>query len=105
MYLARAANGYFDAKQPWKQRKEDRAACGTTINVCVQTVKGLATLMAPFLPFSAAQTAEMLEIEPGPEGILPWAEATCELPAGHELGEPVILFKKLDAAEVFGDPA
>ena len=46
--LAREGNRYFDAKQPWKQRKEDLAACGTTINVCLQTVKALATIMAPF---------------------------------------------------------
>ncbi|NIV46641.1 MAG: class I tRNA ligase family protein, partial [Gammaproteobacteria bacterium] len=59
MALARASNVYLDRKQPWKQRKEDLAACGTTINVCVQTVRALATMMAPFLPFSAAKCADM----------------------------------------------
>jgi len=98
MALARASNGYLDVKQPWKQRKEDLAACGTTINVCLQTVRALATLMAPFLPFSAAKCAAMLRLEQDP---LPWDEATAELPAGHELGQPEILFKKLDAAELF----
>jgi methionyl-tRNA synthetase len=98
MALARASNGYLDVKQPWKQRKESSAACGTTINVCLQTVKALATLMAPFLPFSGEKCAAMLRIK---GGILPWHEATAELPAGHELGEPAILFRKLDAAELF----
>jgi len=115
MALARAANGYFDARQPWKQRKDDLAACGTTINVCIQTVKALATLMAPFLPFSAAQCVDMLKLDPsGRPGrsrlaalheVLPWSGATQELPAGHQLGEPTILFKKLDAAELFGERA
>jgi methionyl-tRNA synthetase len=99
MALARASNGYLDVKQPWKERKESMAACGTTVNICVQTVKALATLMAPFLPHSAGKCAEMLRL---PEEALPWDETTAELPAGHELGEPVILFKKLDAAELFG---
>ena len=108
MTLARQANGYFDAKQPWKQRKEDLAACGTTINVCVQTVKALATLMAPFLPFSAARCAEMLGLAEAADParlheLLPWDGATVEVDAGQALGEPVILFKKLDAAELFGD--
>jgi len=103
MNLARLANAYFDAKQPWKQRKEDLTACGTTINACLQTVKALAVLMQPFLPFSAARTAQMLKIEMGPGDILPWTEAASELPAGYGLGEPIILFKKLDAAEVFGN--
>lgn len=102
MALARAANGYFDAKQPWKQRKEDLKACGVTINVCIQTVKALATTMAPFLPFSAAKCAAMLNLDGDHEdGILPWDDAIKELPEGHALGEPVILFKKLDAAELF----
>jgi len=70
--------------------------------------------MAPFLPFSAAKCAEMLGLrQPGQECSpcngaqmpLPWDEATRELPPGHVLGEPVILFKKLEAAELFGDHA
>jgi methionyl-tRNA synthetase len=98
MALARAANGYLDAKRPWQQRKEDLAACGTTINVCIQTVRALAVLMAPFLPFSARKCASMLRLD---DDVLPWDDATEELPAGHPLGEPQILFKKLDAAELF----
>ncbi len=98
MELARAGNKYFDAKQPWKQRKEDLAACGTTLNVCVQTVKALATLMAPFLPHSVETCKQMLRLD-----ALPWDGVGEELPAGHELGEPQILFKKLDAAELFAD--
>jgi methionyl-tRNA synthetase len=100
MELARTANGYFDHKQPWKQRKEDLAACGTTINVCLQTVKALATMMAPFLPFSAKKCADMLKLA---DKSLLWQEATKELEAGQPIGEPEILFKKLDAAELFDD--
>jgi len=102
MALARASNGYMDAKQPWKQRKTDPAACGTTINVCIQTVKALATMMAPFLPHSSVKCATMLGLD---DASFPWAGATLELAAGHRLGEPAILFKKLDAAELFPEPA
>jgi methionyl-tRNA synthetase len=97
MALARASNVYLDRKQPWKQRKEDMAACGTTINVCVQTVLALATLMAPFLPFSAERCVVMLQLL---DRSLPWNDATSEIPAGHVLGEPTILYRKLDAAEL-----
>ena len=97
MALARASNGYLDVKQPWKQRKEDMTACGTTLNVCVQTVRALATLMAPFLPFSAEKCASMLGLS---ETILPWGDVTRELSAGHKLGEPEILFRKLEAADL-----
>jgi len=100
MTLARSGNGYLDAKQPWKQRKEDMNACGTTLNVCIQTVKALATLMAPFLPHSAETCKTMLLVED-----LPWAGVTDELAGGHGLGEPQILFQKLDAEELFEKPA
>jgi methionyl-tRNA synthetase len=95
MSLARASNGYLDAKRPWQQRKEDLAACGTTINVCIQTVRALAVLMAPFLPHSAKKCAAMLRLE---GDALAWEDAIRELGAGHALGQPEILFKKLDAA-------
>ncbi len=100
MALARAGNGYLDAKQPWKQRKQDPAACGTTVNVCLQTVKVLATTMAPFLPFSARKCAGMLRLE---EEVLRWDAATEELPAGQPLGEARILFRKLDPADPSGE--
>ena len=100
MALARAGNGYLDAKQPWKQRKVDMAACGTTLNVCIQTVKALATLMAPFLPHSAQACEAMLRVDD-----LPWAGTADELPGGHALGEPRILFQKLDAVELFEEPS
>lgn len=96
MALARAANKYMDAKAPWTQRKTDLAACGVSVNVCVQTVRALATLMAPFLPFSARRCARMLNLGEGP---LPWDEALRELPAGHRLGEPQVLFKKLETLD------
>ncbi len=113
MELARNSNGYFSTKEPWKQRKEDMAACGTTMNVGIQTMRTLATLMAPFLPFTAAKCANMLRLaadgDSGParsEDVfrqLPWDRATEELPAGHALGEAEMLFKKLDPVELFGE--
>ncbi len=98
MALARASNLYLDVKQPWKERKEDPAACATTLNVCLQTIKALATLMGPFLPFSAAHCARMLG---RPNDPLLWSQATEPLPEGHPLGEPSILFRKLDPMEAF----
>ncbi|MDM8008563.1 MAG: methionine--tRNA ligase [Phycisphaerae bacterium] len=100
MNLARASNAYFDAKKPWQQRKDDLAACGTSLNVCIQTVKALMTLMAPFLPFSAEKCLKMLNLD---VTALAWDQATVELAPGHALGEPVILFQKLDPKVVFAD--
>jgi len=93
MTLARAGNRYFDGRQPWRQRTDDVSGCRTTIHTCLQTIRTLATLSGPFLPFSAERCAAMLGLTESP---LPWAHATAPLPAGQRLGEPQVLFEKLD---------
>jgi methionyl-tRNA synthetase len=96
MAAARESNRYFDYREPWVLRKTDRAACGTVINVCLNTVKTLAVVMAPFLPFAAEKTAAMLAT--GPEEMR-WQAAADALPEGRKLGEPAILFEKLELPE------
>lgn len=100
MNLARLGNGYFDATAPFRTRKTDLAACGRAINVCLQTIRALTTIMAPFLPFSAEKCLAMLNLE---NNALAWDRATDQLPAGKTLGEAQLLFKKLDPTELFGD--
>jgi methionyl-tRNA synthetase len=98
MDLARAGNVYFDAMAPWKQRRDDLAACGSTISACLNTVRTLTTLMHPFLPFSAAKCRQMLKLD---DRAMAWETATWELRPGAALGDPVILFRKLDPTELF----
>ena len=100
MTLARSSNVYFDTKQPWKQAKENLAACATTVNISLQTIKALTITMSPFLPFTAEKCMNMLNL---PLDRLTWNEAGKELPAGHNLGEQQILFTKLDAASLFSE--
>ena len=100
MNLARLGNGYFDATAPFRARKTDLAACGRAINVCLQTIRALTTIMAPFLPFSAEKCLAMLNLE---NDALAWDRATDQLPAGKTLGEAQLLFKKLDPSELFQD--
>ena len=69
-------------------------------NVCFQIARTLTTLMAPFVPATAAKCAKMLRLD---DGYTMWASATSELPAGHALDAAAILVKKLDAKELFGD--
>jgi methionyl-tRNA synthetase len=96
MNFARMGNGYFDAKQPWKTRKDNMADCGTTINVCIQLLRTLTTLMAPFLPHSADKCATMLNLEPD---WTTWSSAPHDLADGHTLGSAAILFRKLEIEE------
>ena len=99
MAAAREGNRYFDHRQPWVLRKEDLGACGTVINVCLNTVKALAVVMEPFLPFAAAKAAGMLAAAPEE---LRWQAAGEPLPEGRKLGDPAILFEKLEPPEPDG---
>ncbi|NOT02095.1 MAG: class I tRNA ligase family protein [Phycisphaerales bacterium] len=99
MQLARDANGYFDATAPFRTRKTDMAACGRAINVCLQTCRTMSTIMDPFLPDSAEKCRRMLTLD---EPAKRWDSACEELRDGAALGGAVMLFKKLDAVELFG---
>jgi methionyl-tRNA synthetase len=92
MRLAQSGNEYLAQTQFWKQYKVDRAACATTLNVCLQIGRTLTTIMQPFLPFTARKCLAMLGLE---ESALEWRRACDELPAGGPLGEPIVLFRKL----------
>ncbi len=100
MQLARDANGYFDATAPFRTRKTDMDACGRAVNVCLQTVRTLTTLMAPFLPASAARCRTMLNLD---DDALAWTSAADRLPDGAPLAPPQLLFKKLDPDELFAE--
>ena len=100
MSLARAGNGYFDTTKPFKTRKTDMTECGTAINVCLQTVRTLTTIMAPFLPNIARKCREMLSLEDTAKA---WNTACNALPDNHQLGEAEYLVRKLDPLEPADD--
>jgi len=93
MELARAGNRFFDHQAPWKQRKENFDACGTTINVCLRIVRCLAILGAPFLPFSCAKMMDLLGLA---EEERSWDQASEPLEEGRPLRSPEPLFKKME---------
>ncbi len=95
--LAQAGNEYFETTKPYQTRKTDLTECGRAINVCIQTVRSLATVFGPFLPFSARNILRQLNCD---ESSLAWDRVVEELPAGHALGEPAILYRKLEPKEL-----
>jgi methionyl-tRNA synthetase len=97
MNLARLGNKYLADTQPWHLIKTDAARTGTVLHVALQVAAALVPLLTPFLPDSAAKLAAMLNFTPGD-----WASAARaeQLPAGHQLQEPALLFAKIDDAVV-----
>ena len=93
MNLARIGNKYLADSEPWKVVKTDPKRVETVLNLSLQLVANLATAFEPFLPFSSAQLREMLQL---PEVQWERLGATDLLPAGHQLGEPALLFEKIE---------
>lgn len=104
MNIARAANKYFNDKAPWKSVKEDPADCALTINTCLHVIRTLSVACAPVLPHAAHAMQTMLNIPlcngaPEEQRSIAnvWATAADQvLEAGHVLGEPTILFTKIE---------
>jgi len=98
MNLVREANKYFNDTEPWKAVKEDKLRCGTIMNICLQLCRTFAVIFDPILPFSSEKLIKMLAL---PEEKLSW-QGACDLKleAGHTLGKPEILFKKIEDTEI-----
>ncbi|MDR1739613.1 MAG: methionine--tRNA ligase [Bacteroidales bacterium] len=94
MNLARLGNKYLTETEPWKLIKTDVERTATVLNISIQIVAHLAVLCEVFLPFTATKIREMLKMGNN----LKWDEANREIlvEAGVELGEPVILFGKIE---------
>lgn len=97
MNLARIGNKYLADTEPWKIAKTDMTRVATILNISLQLVANLAIAFEPFLPFSSDKLRKMLNMES-----FDWAELgqTDLLPAGHRLGDPELLFEKLEDAVI-----
>ena len=93
MNLARIGNKYITDCEPWKVWKQDPKRCETILNICLQLTANLAIAFEPFLPFSSKKLREMLNISS-----FEWEQlgSTDLLTAGHQLGEPALLFEKIE---------
>ena len=93
MNIARLGNKYLADTEPWKLAKTDPERVKTILNVSLQITASIAIAIEPFMPFTAAKILGLLQI-----GKLGWEQLgdTSLLEAGHRIGEPVLLFEKID---------
>ncbi len=121
MGIARAGNKYISDTEPWKTAKEDMERTATILNISLQICADLAVAFEPFTPFAAERLRKMLRVDfeagfdhrrAGEEGcalhtgrkpavgvpVLDWELLGRPqiLPAGHEIGEPELLFAKIE---------
>ena len=92
MNLARSGNKYFNDSEPWKTLKSDKETCSTTINICLNIIYTLAELFYPVIPFTSEKIFKMLDADR-----TLWDHCGDEnLPSGHKLSKPEILFSKIE---------
>ena len=93
MNLARIGNRYITETEPWKVWKTDPERVKTILHVCLQLTANLSIAFEPFLPLSSARLREMLSLD-----TFRWEQlGTMDiLKAGHQLGEPALLFEKIE---------
>lgn len=95
MELVKAANQYLNDCAPWTQVKTDVPRAGTTIAVALNVIAALCILTEPFLPFQAARLRCMLPLQTRD---FRWVAPL--LRAGDPVGEPHVLFEKIDPRAV-----
>ena len=93
MNRARIGNRYITECEPWKVWKTDPKRVETILNISLQLVANLAIAFEPFLPFSSKKLRKMINM-PNFE----WTQlgSTDLLKAGTQLGEPELLFEKIE---------
>ena len=93
MNFARIGNKYLADSEPWKLIKTDAERVKTILNIALQITANIAVAIEPFMPFSAAKILNMLACEK-----FGWERlgAMDLLAAGHQIGEPTLLFEKIE---------
>ena len=93
MNFARIGNKYLADSEPWKLIKTDAERVKTILNIALQITANIAIVIEPFMPFSATKILAMLACDK-----FGWERlgAMDLLAAGHQIGEPSLLFEKIE---------
>ena len=97
MQLARIGNKYLAENEPWKLVKTDPARVETIMHIALQLTANLQIACQLFLPATAEKLSKMLNAS--------WSKfsdlgRTDLLGSGHQIGEVLILFAKIEDALV-----
>ena len=101
MEVSRLGNKYMQDSAPWVVAKTDRARCEHIMCFIVNLIKIVADIAEPYMPGFTRKVREQMNL-PVPAGdVVPLPRAFAfALPAGHVIGTPAPIFRKLDAAEL-----
>jgi methionyl-tRNA synthetase len=78
--------------------KTDKEKAGSIFYVAAQVVKALATVSEPFMPQTAEQIWQTLQLN-GNVHEEKWLDALKPVEAGHKISKPIPLFHKVETDE------
>ena len=93
MNFARIGNKYLADTEPWKVVKTDPERVNTILNIALQITANVTVAIEPFMPFSSEKILKMLAIDRPSWDAL---GSMSVIPGGHEIGEPELLFEKIE---------
>jgi methionyl-tRNA synthetase len=96
--ISRIGNQYLNTKEPWNLMKTDKERAGTIFYVTAQVVKAIAVVSEPFMPQTAQQLWQTLNL-PGTVQESNWNDALKPVEAGHKIAKSTPLFHKIDSNE------
>ncbi len=94
--IARSGNQYLNTKEPWNLMKTDKEKAGTIFNVAAQIVKCCAVVSEPFMPQTAQQLWQTMQL---PGRVCNWTDAFVPVEVGHKISKPQPLFHKVETDE------
>lgn len=92
--LSKFANKYFNDKEPWKAIKENPQEAANCLYLCNQLAKTLALILYPYIPVKTGEIADIMNLKD--LEAFKWEDAADFIQAGHGIGKPRPLFKKID---------
>jgi len=92
MEVARLGNRYLTEKEPWKTFKTDPEATRVVLEDCLLIIAHFGVLAQPFLPAASGKIFTMLGLS---QDVFSY-EQKIGFGAGHQLGNPELLFEKVE---------
>ncbi|MCM1163580.1 MAG: methionine--tRNA ligase [Muribaculaceae bacterium] len=97
MEIARLGNRYLQETEPWKVAKTDLNRAATILNTALQVCANLAVAFEPFLPYMSRKLSDMLHLDKLSWDMLGNMDILKE---GAEIGQPKLLFEKIEDATI-----
>ncbi len=98
MEVSSIGNTYLQDVSPWAIWKTDNDSLEVKncIVNCLSIVNILSAMVQPFLPDSSDKLRAILKVDPIKNGDIDTVINSAELPKGHQIGEPELLFAKIN---------